>query len=147
MNETFADLGVPDDLVDALNRHDIRTPFQVERVTLADGCAGRDVCAQAPTGSGKTIAFGVPLAARLAAAAPHKPTGLVLVPTRELAAQVRRELEWLGAPRRLRTATLYGGGGCGGPRAPPPPAVAAGRPRPRRARGPLPRRGVRLSAD
>src|SRR5260370_23281767 len=117
MNETFADLGVPDDLVDALNRHDIRPPFPVQRVRIADGCAGRDVCAQAPTGSGKTIAFGVPVVARLAAAAPHKPTGLVLVPTRELAAQVRRELQWLGAPRRLRTTTLYGGVGFGAQRA------------------------------
>jgi len=117
MTDTFADLGVSDDLVEALHRHGIRTPFPVQRLTIADGCAGRDVCAQAPTGSGKTIAFGVPLAARLAAAAPHRPTGLVLVPTRELAAQVRRELEWLGAPRRLRTTTLYGGVGFGAQRA------------------------------
>jgi superfamily II DNA/RNA helicase len=117
VTDTFADLGVPDDLVGALHRHGISTPSAVQRMTIADGCAGRDVCAEAPTGSGKTIAFGVPLAARLAAAAAHRPTGLVLVPTRELAAQVRRELEWLGAPRQLRTTTLYGGVGLGAQRA------------------------------
>jgi superfamily II DNA/RNA helicase len=117
MTETFADLGAPDDLVRALDQRGIRTPFPVQRLTMAAGCAGRDLAAQAPTGSGKTIAFGVPLVARLTAAAPSKPTGLVLVPTRELAAQVRHELEWLGAPRQLRASTLYGGVGFGPQRA------------------------------
>jgi superfamily II DNA/RNA helicase len=117
MNETFHDLGAPDDLVQALHGHGIRTPTPIQRLTMANAFAGRDVAAQAPTGSGKTIAFGVPLIARLTPGTPRKPTGLVLVPTRELAAQVCGELKWLGAPRRLRTTTVYGGVGFGGQRA------------------------------
>src|SRR5581483_2487385 len=63
------------------------------------------------TGSGKTIAFGLPLVTRVGKAASRRPRGLVLVPTRELAAQVRDELEWLGAGRKLRVAAVYGGVG------------------------------------
>ena len=114
---SFADLGTPADVVAALEQRGITTPSPVQALTIADGCAGRDLVAQAPTGSGKTIAFGVPLVTRLGVGAPHAPRGLVLVPTRELAAQVRDELEWLGAPRRLRAATLYGGVGFGAQRA------------------------------
>jgi superfamily II DNA/RNA helicase len=80
-------------------------------VTIPDALAGRDVSAQSPTGSGKTIAFGVPLVTRIRKATSRRPRGLVLVPTRELAAQVRGELEWLGRPRKLRVAAVYGGVG------------------------------------
>jgi superfamily II DNA/RNA helicase len=111
LNQTFADLGAPEDLVQALHQRGIHTPFPIQRLTVADGCAGQDISAQAPTGSGKTIAFGIPIVARLPVGAPYQPSGLVLVPTRELAAQVRDELEWLGAGRRLRVATVYGGVG------------------------------------
>jgi superfamily II DNA/RNA helicase len=114
---SFADLGAPAEVCAALERRGIQTPTPVQALTIADGCAGRDVVAEAPTGSGKTIAFAVPLVARLGTCAPRAPRGLVLVPTRELAAQVRDELDWLGASRRLRVATLYGGVGMGPQRA------------------------------
>jgi superfamily II DNA/RNA helicase/cold shock CspA family protein len=113
MSTTFADLGVPSDVVSTLAARGIHTPFAIQALTIADGCAGRDLSGRAPTGSGKTLAFGIPLAVRVARAAPKRPTGLVLVPTRELASQVRTELEWLGGPRKLRVAAVYGGTGYG----------------------------------
>jgi superfamily II DNA/RNA helicase len=113
MSTTFAELGVPADLVSTLKARGVHSPFPIQTLTLADGCAGRDLSGRAPTGSGKTIAFGIPLAARIGRAAPKKPRALVLVPTRELAAQVRDELLWLGRPRKLRVAAVYGGTGFG----------------------------------
>src|SRR5690606_38069520 len=63
---TFADLGVPSFVCDALARRGITHPFEIQAATIADALAGRDVCGRAPTGSGKTLAFGVPLVASLA---------------------------------------------------------------------------------
>jgi superfamily II DNA/RNA helicase len=110
---TFAALGVPDDLVRTLHARGLDSAFPIQALTVPDGLAGRDLCGRAPTGSGKTVAFGIPLAARVAQARPRRPRGLVLVPTRELAAQVRGELEWLGRGRKLRVAAVYGGAGFG----------------------------------
>ena len=108
---TFADLGVPPALVATLRARGIDAPFPIQALTVADGLAGRDLCGRAPTGSGKTLAFGIPLATRLRRAEPHRPQGLVLVPTRELAAQVSRELTWLGRANKLRVTAVYGGAG------------------------------------
>jgi superfamily II DNA/RNA helicase len=108
---TFPDLGVPADLVAALGRGGITDPFPVQAATIPDALAGRDVCGKAPTGSGKTLAFGVPLVARVPAARPRRPRALVLAPTRELAAQIHKELEPLAAVRDKRVCTVYGGVG------------------------------------
>jgi superfamily II DNA/RNA helicase len=116
VSPTFADLGTPADLCAALAARGIASPFPVQTLTVADGLAGRDVSGRAPTGSGKTLAFGIPLVARVGQAKPRHPLGLVLVPTRELAAQVAGELEWLGGKRKLRVATCYGGVGYGAQR-------------------------------
>ncbi len=97
---TFADLGLPIPLVEALHDRGITTPFPIQALTIPDGVAGRDVCGKAKTGSGKTLAFGLPLLARAGTAAPHRPRALVLVPTRELALQVAEVLEPLGHGRR-----------------------------------------------
>jgi superfamily II DNA/RNA helicase/cold shock CspA family protein len=116
MSTSFADLGVPRALDDALAARGIATPFPIQIMTIPDGLAGRDVCGRAHTGSGKTLAFGIPMVANVPAGAPGRPSGLVLVPTRELAAQVQRELEWLGASRNLRVMSCYGGVGFGAQR-------------------------------
>ena len=110
-DKTFADLGVAPDLVATLHARGIDSPFPIQSLTVADGLAGRDLCGRAPTGSGKTLAFGIPMATRLSRSEPRRPRGLVLVPTRELAAQVSGELTWLGRPRKLRVAAVYGGAG------------------------------------
>jgi superfamily II DNA/RNA helicase len=77
--------------------------------TIPDALAGRDVCGQAPTGSGKTLAFGLPLVLKATGASPGKPKALVLVPTRELAEQVREVLASLMGSRSKRVVALYGG--------------------------------------
>ncbi len=111
--ESFADLGVPNDVISTLHARGIETPFPIQALTVADGMAGRDVSGKAHTGSVKTLAFGIPMVTRLGKARPHRPVGLVLVPTRELASQVCGELTWLGRARKLRVAAVYGGAGFG----------------------------------
>jgi superfamily II DNA/RNA helicase len=107
--ETFSALGVSPDLVAVLDDAGITTPFPVQRLCIPDALAGRDVCGKAKTGSGKTLAFGLPLVERVTPASPGRPTGLVLVPTRELAMQVSNVLLPLLRARALRQVTVYGG--------------------------------------
>jgi superfamily II DNA/RNA helicase len=106
---TFSALGVSPDLVAVLDRAGMETAFPVQRLCIPDALAGRDVCGKAKTGSGKTLAFGLPLAERVGPASPKRPSGLVLVPTRELAVQVAEVLEPLLAARSLRLVAVYGG--------------------------------------
>jgi superfamily II DNA/RNA helicase len=106
---TFADLGVSADLVAALEARGIASPFPVQELTIPDALAGRDVCGKAKTGSGKTLAFGLPVLETVATAAPRRPRALILVPTRELATQVRDELEPLAKARSLTVSAIYGG--------------------------------------
>ncbi|MEX2294324.1 MAG: DEAD/DEAH box helicase [Acidimicrobiales bacterium] len=111
MPPTFADLGVPTRLCARLDELGIAEPFPVQAATLPDALAGRDVCGKAPTGSGKTIAFGLPLVARIEKANPRRPKGLVLVPTRELASQVQDQLEALCWGTKTEVLAVYGGTG------------------------------------
>ncbi|HEX5365906.1 MAG TPA: DEAD/DEAH box helicase [Acidimicrobiales bacterium] len=117
---SFADLGVPAPLCATLARRGIAEPFPVQVATVPDALAGRDVAGQAPTGSGKTLAFALAVASRAVAAGPpesRRPRALVLVPTRELAAQVRSELAALVDERvHGPVAALYGGVGYGAQR-------------------------------
>ncbi len=108
---TFADLGVPQSICDALARQNIHNPFEIQTATLADGLAGRDVLGRAPTGSGKTIAFGIAVVANLPKARPHFPTALILAPTRELADQIHVELASFSKP--VKVGVVYGGVGYG----------------------------------
>ena len=109
--ETFSALGVSPDLVAVLDRAGMTTAFPVQRLCIPDALAGRDVCGKAKTGSGKTLAFGLPLAERVRTASPKRPTGLVLVPTRELCHQVADVLSPLLAARSRRLVAVYGGAG------------------------------------
>ena len=109
MTTTFAALGVSPDLVAALERDGIAEPFPIQALTVADGLAGRDLCGRAKTGSGKTLAFGLPLLDRVGKADPRRPRALVLVPTRELANQVKTVLAPLGRIRERRVTAVYGG--------------------------------------
>ena len=108
---TFASLGVPASLVAVLDDDGITTPFPIQEATLPDALAGRDILGRAQTGSGKTLGFALPLAARLAGGrtAAGRPRGLVLVPTRELATQVQEVLKPLAKAMRLWVTTIYGG--------------------------------------
>ena len=106
---TFAELGVPEPICNALARRGIVQPFDIQAATVADALAGRDVCGRAPTGSGKTIAFGIPLIAGARRAEPRRPRSLILVPTRELAEQIAVELRTFAGS--IRTGVVYGGVG------------------------------------
>ncbi|MEQ8840346.1 MAG: DEAD/DEAH box helicase [Acidimicrobiales bacterium] len=98
-----------DEIVDVLHERGITSPFPVQALTIPDALAGRDVCGKAKTGSGKTLAFGLPVLQRMAKAEPNRPTGLVLVPTRELANQVTEELEPVAQAVGRRALAIYGG--------------------------------------
>ncbi len=105
---SFGALGVSEPVVRALAKGGITAPFAIQSIVLPDGLAGVDILAASPTGSGKTIAFGIPLIERTAAGG-AQPSALVLVPTRELASQVVAELRPLAAARSLRIEAVYGG--------------------------------------
>lgn len=112
---TFAALGVPAPLVEALTASGITAPFPIQVATLPDTLAGKDVLGRGRTGSGKTLAFSLPLVARLAASTtkrqPRKPRSLILVPTRELANQVAAVVDPLATAVGMRTTVVFGGVG------------------------------------
>jgi superfamily II DNA/RNA helicase len=106
---TFAQLGLDPDLVTALDKGGISSPFPIQELCIPPALTGRDLCGKAQTGSGKTLAFGLPLLMRTTKAAPKRPQALVLVPTRELALQVCKVLVPLATARGLAVTALYGG--------------------------------------
>ncbi|MBI4260925.1 MAG: DEAD/DEAH box helicase [Actinobacteria bacterium] len=107
-HRTFADLGVSEAVSRAMDREGITTPFPIQSLVIPDAVAGRNVLARSRTGSGKTIAFAVPIVERLAPGG-RRPSALVLVPTRELASQVLADLRPLAEAKGLRAAAAYGG--------------------------------------
>jgi len=108
MQQSFRELGVSSPVVDALTARSIHEPFRIQALVLPDALAGLDVLAKSPTGSGKTLAFALPIVERTTPA-DARPSALVLVPTRELAAQVSAELESLVPAKGLKVAAVYGG--------------------------------------
>ncbi|MCL4169350.1 UNVERIFIED_CONTAM: hypothetical protein GTU68_015254, partial [Idotea baltica] len=81
-------LGLPSELVEALKRKLITEPFEIQSLTIPDALEGLDILGRAPTGSGKTMAFGLPMLARLERGTKKAPRALILSPTRELADQI-----------------------------------------------------------
>lgn len=108
---SWADLGISSNLVGAMARGGITSPFPIQSATLPDAIAGRDILGRGQTGSGKTLAFGLAMLTRLAGqkAYPNKPLGLVLVPTRELAMQVNDTLSPLADSIGLKVRLIAGG--------------------------------------
>ena len=109
MTKTWLELGVPKNIISGLVARGLEAPFPVQEATLPDALAGNDICGKAPTGSGKTLAFGIAIAAKVTKSRPGRPTGLVLVPTRELAAQVAKEISLLCGGSEIRVSAVYGG--------------------------------------
>ncbi|MCJ1712795.1 DEAD/DEAH box helicase [Curtobacterium sp. VKM Ac-2922] len=109
----FSDLGVPAPMVDVLVAQGKENAFPIQADTLPDSLKGKDVLGRGRTGSGKTIAFAIPLVARLAAnpqkRRPGRPRALVLAPTRELATQIDAVLAPLAKAMGLTTTTIFGG--------------------------------------
>ncbi|WP_326955536.1 DEAD/DEAH box helicase [Amycolatopsis sp. NBC_01286] len=110
---TFAELGLPTTLVDALAAQGVTEPFPIQAATLPHTLAGRDVLGRGRTGSGKTYGFVLPVLARLSAGPtrrkPGRPRALILAPTRELATQIEASILPLAKPLGLRTTTIFGG--------------------------------------
>lgn len=109
---TFAELGLPQEIVRVLNKQGITEPFPIQQAAIPDALAGKDVLGRGPTGSGKTFAFGLPMLARLAksgASKPGRPRGLVLAPTRELATQIHERLNDPANALGLRVLSVVGG--------------------------------------
>jgi superfamily II DNA/RNA helicase len=109
-DKSFAQLGVSNAVVRALDERGFTEPFAIQNLVIGDVLAGRDVLAKSPTGSGKTLAFAVPLSDRIAAE-DQRPACLVLAPTRELASQIVDEWRSIAHARALRVAAVYGGVG------------------------------------
>ena len=110
----FVSLGLSPSLCKPLPRLGYATPTPVQTQSIPLVLSGRDVLARAQTGTGKTAAFGLPMIDRLlvrggAPAGTRKPRGLILVPTRELAAQVHKSLATYGVPANLRVTAIFGG--------------------------------------
>ena len=109
---TFHDLGVSAPICEALAAEGITTAFPIQALALPIALTGHDIIGQARTGTGKTLAFGIPLLERLGQPAdrrPLAPGALVVVPTRELAIQVAKDLTTAGSRSKTRVLTLYGG--------------------------------------
>ena len=108
--QTFAEAGVSARTLAALDRQDIHTPNRVQLEAIPGLLERRDVVIQSPTGSGKTIAYLIPIVERFQPGGPG-PRALVVMPTRELAIQVDAVFKSLDSG--LRSALLYGGVGYG----------------------------------
>src|SRR5690606_12430198 len=115
---TFTDLGVLPPIADALERVGITEAFPIQEMALPVALTGNDLIGQARTGTGKTLAFGIPLLQRIVAphdrdyaeaTEPGKPQALVVTPTRELAVQVSGDLQKASTVRHVRVLTVYGG--------------------------------------
>ncbi|OIP80116.1 MAG: hypothetical protein COT39_00005 [Parcubacteria group bacterium CG08_land_8_20_14_0_20_48_21] len=106
----FDGLGIAPSIVAHLRKLGFTTPTPIQHQAIPIAMEGKDVMGIAQTGTGKTLAFGIPMIQRLSR---HKGTGLVLLPTRELAAQVDQSLALIGRAFGLRTAILIGGAAIG----------------------------------
>jgi superfamily II DNA/RNA helicase len=108
----FTDLGVDELICESMAAQGITAAFPIQALTLPIALAGHDLIGQARTGTGKTLAFGIPLLQRLDGQPPVSPGGtraLVVVPTRELAIQVSYDLEATGKASKAKVLTVYGG--------------------------------------
>jgi ATP-dependent RNA helicase DeaD len=104
----FASLGVEPAILAGIQEMGFTTPTPIQEQAVPALLAGRDLIGQARTGTGKTAAFGIPMAQQLAAEVAEV-QGLVLCPTRELAVQVAEDLGQIGRYRGLRVVAIYGG--------------------------------------
>jgi len=102
----FRSLGVSEAVSNGLAIRGIAAPFQIQALVIPEALAGGDILAKSPTGSGKTLAFAIPIVERLNT--DDRPAALVLVPTRELCAQVTEEFGLI-AGDRVKVASVYGG--------------------------------------
>lgn len=102
----FSDLGISTSILEILKKLNLENPTPIQQKTIPTAINGQDVIGIAQTGTGKTFAYGIPMLQRIGL---NKGQGLVIAPTRELAAQVEESLKKIGQALGLRTALLIGG--------------------------------------
>ena len=107
-SQTFRSLGVSDVVADALEARGMAAPFEIQSQVIPDAINGQDILAKSPTGSGKTLAFAIPVVEQLERDAPS-PAALILVPTRELAAQVAAETSAIAKARLKGLPKMHSG--------------------------------------
>ena len=107
--ESFRALGVSEPVIAALEARGITEPFPIQAMVWDDARAGRDTLARSKTGSGKTLGFALPIVERLDRDETALPAALILVPTRELAQQVREDFHDIAAATGLTVKAVYGG--------------------------------------
>ena len=105
----FRDFDISEEIVSGLEAAGFFTTFPIQALTLPLALRGQDIIGQARTGTGKTLAFGIPLLELVGAAPARTPLALVVVPTRELAIQVADDLRVAAVNMRARVLTVYGG--------------------------------------
>lgn len=105
-NNSFHGLGIAPGLLDILTKNQYIIPTPIQQQSIPHALEGKDLIGIAQTGTGKTLAFGIPMLQRLAQ---HKGQGLIIVPTRELALQVDESIQKIGRQLGLKTAVLIGG--------------------------------------
>ena len=106
---TFQQLGIDQDICDALNSRGITQPFPIQQEAIPVALSGTDVIGQAKTGTGKTLGFGLPMLQALGLDPEPGVQALVVVPTRELAVQVASDIELAAANRKTKVVAIYGG--------------------------------------
>ncbi|TSC66196.1 MAG: Uncharacterized protein G01um101477_191, partial [Candidatus Doudnabacteria bacterium Gr01-1014_77] len=104
----FSNLGIAPKLMEILAKNKFETPTPIQKQSIPPAIEGKDLMGIAQTGTGKTLAFGIPMIQRLAQSG-GKSKGLVILPTRELALQVNETLKKIGSSLGLKTAILIGG--------------------------------------
>lgn len=116
--KSFADFGVTDPIVDALEDKGITHPFPIQALTLGPALERHDIIGQAKTGTGKTLGFGIPVLEDVIAPDeegyedllnPNKPQALIILPTRELTKQVAQDLRGAAKYLSTRIVEIYGG--------------------------------------
>ncbi len=106
-DRTFADLGLGPEIVRALEKEKFQHPTRVQADLIPAVLSGRDILGQSKTGTGKTLAFGLPILQKVEPKLPIQ--ALIIVPTRELAVQVTEELRWVGEFTQAKVTAVYGG--------------------------------------
>jgi superfamily II DNA/RNA helicase len=113
VEKTFRELGIAEPICAALEAEGITTAFPIQSLTLPVALSGHDLIGQARTGTGKTLAFGIPILQRLddmpGGGVRATPRALAVVPTRELAIQVADDLQIAGRRMGAKVVVLYGG--------------------------------------
>lgn len=107
---SFDGLGIAPKILEVLDALKFIAPTPIQYQSIPTALAGKDIVGIAQTGTGKTLAFGIPMIQRLAASGGN---GLVILPTRELALQVNEAISKIGKPLGIKTAVLIGGDSMG----------------------------------